>query len=99
MDTWMGYKVLKFPLDPLKDKRKDGYIFVDAPFDAKVVLVDQQRGVPTVWLEVATKDPPEHRQRRSFKVYATGEPVSDYDIHRGSYIDGAFVWHVYESNP
>jgi hypothetical protein len=92
----MGYKVYKYPLI---GGDKDGYVTIMAPHDAKVVLVDHQEGVPTVWLEVATMVPPAHEERRSFRVYGTGHPISDYDIHRGSYTHGDFVWHVYENNP
>lgn len=92
----MGYKVYKYPLVDWLTKE---YTTIEAPCSAKVVLVDQQGGVPTVWLEVATEKDPGPCIRRQFRVYGTGHPISDYDIHRGSFIEGPFVWHVYESNP
>jgi hypothetical protein len=34
---------------------------------------------------------------RAARVYGTGQPVPDDDVHLGSVLAGPFVWHVYAS--
>lgn len=65
---------------------------------AKVVLVDTQGGVPTVWID-DERDEAIHTMRRNFMVIGTGHPIPDGATHVGSLMQGAFVWHVYQLQP
>jgi len=85
--------IYKYPLHQLMSYGKQ---VVETRRGAMVVLVDQQQHVPTVWMEVSLIEPEE---RRLFVLYGTGQLIDDNDIPVGSYIDGDFVWHIYESNP
>jgi hypothetical protein len=91
----MERRVLKYPL---KEASIDQYVVVEMPAKAKIILVGHQDHVPTVWAEVDRRSEIPGMTNRLFRVYGTGQPVSDYDIPVGSYIDGDFVWHVYEFN-
>lgn len=35
--------------------------------------------------------------RRAFRVFGTGQPLPDLVEHRGTALDGGFVWHLMES--
>jgi|WetSurSiteA1Bulk_404760.scaffolds.fasta_scaffold13443_2 hypothetical protein len=85
--------IYKYPLHNLMSY---GSQVVETREGARVVLVGHQDHVPTIWLEISLNEPEE---RRLFVIYGTGQTVDDNDIPVGSYIDGDFVWHIYESNP
>jgi hypothetical protein len=36
---------------------------------------------------------------RSFRVYGTGQPLPERVVHRGTALDGNFVWHLMEGQP
>ena len=59
----------------------------------KVILVDMQNEVPTMWVEL---DPDAKGVSREFAIIGTGREVPDDAQHRGSFQDGVFVWHLYE---
>lgn len=65
--------------------------------DSAVHVGADPRGVLCVWIEHkdASRLPPD---RTSFTVYATGMVIPDGETHVGSFIDGAYVWHVYASD-
>lgn len=85
--------VLKYPLSSLMDK---GSEVVEMPADARIILVDRQHGVPTLWAEVGLDH---DMERRLFVLYGTGQKIDDNDVWVGSFQDPPYVWHVYESNP
>lgn len=66
---------------------------IEAPADAKVVLIGAQGNRVCVWLEIETTKP---TARRLFSMYGTGHPIPDSAVHVGSFQDGSFVWHIYE---
>ena len=80
--------VYKYPIVPPGIPRH-----VEAPADARVVLVAMQDRRPTVWLEVDTEAP---AVLRRFAVFGTGEPLPPGVAHVGSCVDAPFIWHVYE---
>lgn len=64
------------------------------PAGAKIVFVDHQGGVLTMWVECDSSAP---REKREFDVYGTGqEIVPDMATHLYSWQEGPFVWHLYE---
>lgn len=66
---------------------------LDLPSQHKVVLVDFQNARPMMWVEVDTDSP---SRPVKFSVEGTGHQIDGGAVHVGSFIDGAFVWHVYE---
>lgn len=86
--------VYKYPLS-LRE------VTVEMPKNARIVLVNHQKGTPTIWAQVDTGEPPE---KRTFIVYGTGQAMPEFDWmdHVGSYVEHSeeevtdFVWHVYE---
>lgn len=82
----MSRRVLKWPV-PVDD--------TDHPIGAgRVVFVDAQghRARVFVW----TEEPHGLAEAvRRARVYGTGQPIPDGDIHIGTTIAGPFVWHVY----
>lgn len=87
------HTVLKYPLSSLMDKGSD---VVEMPAGARIILVDRQHGVPTLWVEVGLAD---DMERRLFVLYGTGQRIDDNHEWVGSYQDPPYVWHVYESKP
>ena len=96
------HTVLKYPLSSLMDKGSDDAAIgvrrevVEMPAGARIVLVDRQHGVPTLWAEVSLDH---DMERRLFVLYGTGQKIDDDDVWVGSFQDPPYVWHVYESNP
>lgn len=65
------------------------------PIGAKIVHFAMQHGMPTIWYEFDENN--RHgTQMRIFQVVGTGQPVAQHLQHRGTTIDGTFVWHLYE---
>ena len=66
------------------------------PKGAKVLTLQMQDGVPTLWAEV---DPDAPDEIHHLVTYGTGHPV---DPGAGSYIgtyqSPPFVWHVYDAS-
>lgn len=82
-------RVLKWPV-PVDD--------ADHPIGAgPVVFVEAQGYRSTVF--VWTEEPQDvaHAVRRA-RVYGTGQPIPNDDVHIGSTIAGPFVWHVYAAD-
>lgn len=48
-----------------------------------------------VWVEHDQAATAGDQSSLHLKVVGTGQPVEDEDVHVGSTLDGAFVWHVY----
>jgi len=65
----------------------------------KVLLVDEQFGAPTLWIE--TDEMPSD-EMRVFEILPTGAALKGYHTHVGSVVmrehgvNGSLVWHVYE---
>lgn len=78
--------VLKYPMV--------GDSSTDMPVNSTVLHFDTQAGVPTIWVE--TDAYPSQRERRNFVIIGMGMVVPEGGVHRGTTLDGAFVWHLYE---
>lgn len=53
-------------------------------------------GVACVW---ALVDPHAWNEHRSFHIYGTGHEVPAGALHIGSWVEGPFVWHLFDLNP
>lgn len=73
----------------------DGITPVRGSVHDKVILVDQQNGQLTVWMEVETEVSPMDIRRFDFFIRGTGHPIPDGAEHVGSVVMVPFVWHVY----
>jgi hypothetical protein len=74
----------------------ESQVILTMPIDARILTVQMQNGVPTLWAEV---DPDsKSKESRYVEVIGTG-----FDFEPGTYIgtvqDGLFVWHFYEVTP
>jgi hypothetical protein len=82
---------------------------IGVPAQARVVLaaIDPVSGSPAIWIE--TEPPVVGRglgsepmgddvikEARRFVVRGTGAEIDEGEVHVGSMIDRAFVWHIYE---
>lgn len=91
----MMKKVWKFEL------RKGIYSTVNVPEESEILHVACQKNkfgenVICFW---ALVNPDSRYVIRRFHVYGTGHEISTPGLqHRGSIVDGPFVWHVFEEN-
>ena len=61
---------------------------------ARILYVNHQDHVPTLWMEVETKNEYEERE---FAVIGTGHLIpEDAREYVGTYFDHPYVWHMYE---
>lgn len=82
--------VLKFPLNPARTR-------VDVPGSSKIVRVEEQHGIPTIWIECAVSGRKDPKVIRLFEYHATGEEFDDTDlVHVGTTVGPQYVWHIYE---
>lgn len=72
-----------------------GKPWIDLPVGAVIVHFATQEGVPTIWVE--TDAYPAGRERRYLAIFGTGMVVPDGAVHRGTCLDGIYVWHLYET--
>jgi hypothetical protein len=80
--------IYKFPI-PIQDT-----FTVPLPDDAVVVHAGlDPQGVPCLW---ARLDPNAPRTDRVFHLRGTGHPVPDDLHHIASFVNGPFVWHLFE---
>ena len=82
--------IWKFPLSIQSAAQQ-----VDMPRGAKILLVHEQHGRPTIWAEVNENSALE---TRTFFIVATGERFSGFHPYIGTAFCGDFVWHVLEVN-
>ena len=68
-------------------------IIVDLPPLHCVVHVEAQEGTPTMWIEL---DPDHDTDRVEFLIIGTGGRVPPGAQHIGTFLQGPFVWHVYQ---
>ncbi len=64
--------------------------------DAEIVHVALQDGQPHFWFCTDTLAPPVSRH---FQVFGTGHDIPHNAKHLGSWLEGAFVWHLFEVFP
>ena len=82
-------RVYKYPIQ-LSDM-----VELSMPAGARVLLVAAQHGVGTMWAEV---DDLALYEVRRFRIFGTGHAIPDDSlIHVGSFLDGDFVWHLFEA--
>lgn len=91
--------IWKFPL------KFDDFFTITMPRDAKILTVQMQHGVITLW---ALVDPASVTEERRFRIVGTGQPLEGnlWDlVYRGTVQDSRaalgegwheFVWHVFE---
>lgn len=65
----------------------------DMPLESKIVHADIQNGEFCIWAQVDTS---RSTERRYFTVVGTGWELEDDMIHRGTVLEGSFVWHIME---
>ena len=66
---------------------------VQMPVNAKVLHVDIQNSMITLW---ALVDLSNSIEKRYFSVYGTGFEILKEGCYIGTVKDGTFVWHVFE---
>lgn len=77
-------------------------IEIDLPEDAKILTVQNQNKIPTIWVLLDTDKP---KVKRSFKIIGTGHKI-DKTISlnyigtiQNESILGSLVWHLFEIIP
>lgn len=85
----MSKTIWKYPVSDI------GEVTIPMPAGSKVVFVagDPSGISPAFWAEVDQSAPIEFRK---FQIVGTGHDIPPYAIHRGTVIQGPFVWHLYE---
>ena len=72
---------------------------ISMPIEGKVLTLQMQFGVPTLWVEI---DPfyLNTKRDRSFRTFGTGQSFDKPGDYIGTYqlYDGGIVLHVYEAN-
>ena len=65
------------------------------PSDAKVLTLQIQNEIPTLWVEL---DPKAEAEPRQFQICGTGHRIPDNANYIGTWQEreGLFVWHLYE---
>ena len=90
-------KIFKYPL---VDGLSNGTTVIGMPIGAQVLCLKVQNGTPCLW---AYCDPEVEQEMRSFLTLGTGMDnpyAEDFDhVYVGTYMDGPFVWHVFELHP
>ena len=84
----MRNRIHKFPLKFMWQQ------YVDLPVGYKILTIQMQEGVPTLWAEVNTKAGP--CNPATIEMVGTGEepPVGPYIA---TVQEGKYVWHFYDS--
>jgi hypothetical protein len=68
--------------------------------DDQIQFVGLQRGVPHLWAEVRLESNGCRVPAvRRFHIIGTGSPIPPNAEHVGTWIDGDFVWHLFERMP
>lgn len=67
---------------------------VKMPYGARLLKVDNQRGACVVWAEVHLENDEENR---IFYIAYTGSDVPLHSRYVGTFQDGGYVFHVYDS--
>jgi hypothetical protein len=83
--------VYKYAVSPHNGKA------VELPRPAKIVKVGMQGDTLMLWAEHGVPDANTSHVTRHFDVFGTGHPIPEDAVHVGTFFDGPFVWHVYET--
>lgn len=90
----MDTRIWKFPIAFGSDIPK---LDISMPKGARIIHAGPDpSGRPCVWVECIPRIPSEETEKRFFTVIGTGWEVPDKGKHVASYVDGSFVWHIYE---
>jgi hypothetical protein len=71
-------------------------VVIEMPEGARVLSVQVQNGIPTLWAMVETDW---KKEKRKFRVYGTGHALNGLDFmrtHIGTIQLNGFVWHIFE---
>lgn len=82
-------KIYKYPLTSQDCTLK-------LPKEAEILTVKLQNETPTLW---ALVDPTSELEERHICIVGTGWDVEDSMKYITTYIDGYFVWHIFEFEP
>lgn len=90
--------VYKYPL------RAPAATVLELPYQSKPLHVGlDPQGVPSIWIEVPDTSPPAvpagPSETRLFDIFGTGWPIKDSHVYVGTFRDGPYIWHVYETTP
>ena len=67
---------------------------LELPIGARIILIGLQHNDLCLWAEVDTEV---ETEKRFFRIHGTGHPINEGFLnHIKSFIDGDFVWHIYE---
>ena len=73
--------------------------YATMPKYAKILCVQMQNDVPTIWA-LHTDHPEPDYETRKFRIVGTGHQISDDFETKSAYIgtvqDGSLVWHIFE---
>lgn len=67
---------------------------IEMPKGAQILSIQMQGNQPTIWALVDLSAPMEDRR---FETVGTGWIVGEGFHHIATYMDGPFVWHVFEA--
>ncbi len=81
-------EIFKYPF-PIRSE-----FTIEMPDIHDLVLVAPQNGVPIMWMKVGTRDGEYVFRSCGFSVVGTGRPLPEGSTWLGSFMDGAFVWHL-----
>lgn len=80
-------KIWKYPLEEGTEYR------IQMPKGARILDLQLQDRVPTIWAQV---DPEAEKETRSFRIIGTDQIFFDALEYVGTYQEGYLVWHVFE---
>lgn len=78
---------------------------INMPKYAQIIHIEVQGGVPSIWVEVPSDSFYQSKkieyEDRDFAVIGTGwefgsKEIGNAGVYIGSWLDGPFVWHLYE---
>lgn len=81
--------IYKYPLSLSEDNE------IQMPKGVRIVHFSMQDGVPHIWVDVHTENPPETRH---LAIHGTGHPIGSLSAYHGTVHDGPFVWHLYDKD-
>ena len=87
-------RIYKYPLDITKGEQGVGIRFdVPMPKGARILTVQMQAGLPTIWADVS-KD---REATRRLVIYGTGWDLpQEPGVYVSSVQSGPYVWHIYD---
>jgi hypothetical protein len=80
--------IWKFPIEIIKHQK------IKMPVGAKIIHAGlDPKTVPCIWAVVRPDNPTNYRD---IFIYGTGNATGKVDNHIGTFVQGRFVWHVFE---